>query len=345
LDGQHLLVALDMTGARAFRRMLLQSCLWGGLATIVLGLAGAAAAGSGAIRRIEGITRAIQRIIRGDLSGRLPTRGNDTDLDRLAHEINFMLGEIERLMLEVKGVCDNVAHDLRTPLTRLLAGLERARRRAGSMEDYAEAVDAATREIHGLLKTFSAMLRIAEVESGARRAGFAAIELSQVAADVIEFYTPMAEQKCVALTLDDAAKVPMRGDSSLLFEAVSNLVDNALKFTPPGGTVNVRVFVSGDTQGIEVSDSGPGIHADEREAVLRRFYRAEQSRHTPGTGLGLALVVAVAGLHDMMVRIGDANPGCQIVLLGSNARHQSVDDDRTGGWPGLRNTTFHVEST
>ena len=127
---------------------------------------------------------------------------------------------------------------------------------------------------------------------------------------------PMAEQKCVALSMADGACTPMLGDSSLLFEALSNLIDNALKFTLPGGQVNVRVFASDDIQGVEVSDTGPGIPADQREAVLRRFYRAEQSRHTPGSGLGLALVAAVAGLHDMTVRIGDANPGCRIVLVG-----------------------------
>jgi signal transduction histidine kinase len=318
---QHLLVAQDMASARAFRRLLLESTLWGGLATIVLGLIGSVAAGASAVRHIEGITRAVQSIVRGDLSGRLPTHGHVSELDRLAREINFMLGEIERLMLEVKGVCDNVAHDLRTPLTRLLAGLERVRRRAGSMDDYAEAVDEATQEIRELLKTFAAMLRIAEVESGARRAGFAAIDLSQVAADVIEFYEPMAEQKRVALSMADAASTPMLGDPSLLFEALSNLIDNALKFTPPGGQINVRVFASDDIQGVEVSDTGPGIPADQRESVLRRFYRAEQSRHTPGSGLGLGLVAAVAGLHDMMVRIDDANPGCRIALVGPRHSH------------------------
>jgi len=315
-DNFRLLVAEDMTNARAFRTLLLRSTLIGGLATIVLGLIGAVAAGAGTVRHIEGITGAVQRIVRGDLSGRLPTRGTYSDLDRLAHEINFMLGEIERLMVEVKGVCDNVAHDLRTPLTRLLAGLERARRRAGSTDDYAEAVDEAMQEIRGLLKTFAAMLRIAEVESGARRAGFAAIDLSAVVTDVIEFYEPMAEQNGIKLCLADGIGVPMRGDPSLLFEAVGNLVDNALKFTPRGGTIAVRVFAGDDMQGVEVSDTGPGIPAGQRESVLRRFYRAEQSRHTPGSGLGLALVAAVAGLHDMIVRIGDADPGCRIALVG-----------------------------
>ena len=315
-DGRHLLVAQDMASARAFRSLLLESTFWGGLATIVLGLIGAVAAGAGAVRHIEGITRAVETIVRGDLSGRLPTHGHVRELDRLAHEINYMLGEIERLMLEVKGVCDNVAHDLRTPLTRLLAGLERVRRRAGSKNDYAAAVDEAIQEIRGLLKTFAAMLRIAEVESGARRAGFTALDLKQVTGDVVEFYEPMAEQKGVALTMADGAGAPMLGDPSLLFEALSNLVDNALKFTAPGGRIDVRVLADDGIQGIEISDTGPGIPADQRDAVLRRFYRAEQSRHTPGSGLGLALVAGVAGLHDMAVRIDDANPGCRIALVG-----------------------------
>jgi len=313
---QHLLVAQDMTSARAFRSVLLEATLWGGLATIVLGLIGAVVAGAGAVRHIEGITRAVRSIVRGDLSRRLPTHGQVRELDQLAHEINFMLGEIERLMLEVKGVCDNVAHDLRTPLTRLLAGLERVQRRTGSADDYAAAVDEAIREIRGLLTTFAAMLRIAEVESGARRAGFTAVDLAQISGDVVEFYEPMAEQKEVALRVTDAMSVPTQGDPSLLFEALSNMVDNALKFTPSGGRIDVRVFADDTIEGFEVSDSGPGIPADLREAVLRRFYRAEQSRHTPGSGLGLALVAGVAGLHGMTVRIDDNKPGCRIALVG-----------------------------
>jgi signal transduction histidine kinase len=316
-DRQYLLVAQDMTSIRAFGNLLLESCLWGGLATVLLGLTGAAIAGADALRRIEGVTGAIQRIVRGDLTGRLPTRGDSGDLDRLVQEINFMLAEIERLMLEVKGVCDNVAHDLRTPLTRLLAGLERTRRRGGSAEDYAAAVDEAIQEIRSLLKTFAAMLRIAEVESGARRAGFTNLDLSQITADVIEFYEPMAEQKGVVLLQACDSAVVMHGDPNLLFEAIGNLVDNALKFTPPGGQVGVRSFASDDGQGIEVTDTGPGIPLDQREDVLRRFYRTEESRHTPGSGLGLALVAGVAGLHEMAVHITDADPGCRITLIGT----------------------------
>jgi signal transduction histidine kinase len=314
-SGQYLLVAQAMAAAHAFDRLLLRSCIIGGVVTVLLGLIGAAIAGADAVRRIDGVTAAIQRIVRGKLSERLPTRGDFHDLDRQAQEINVMLGEIEHLMQEMRGVCDNIAHDLRTPLTRLLAGLERSRRRSESMNDYAAAVDEAIADIRGLLKTFAAMLRISEVESGARRAGFVELDLSQIATDVFDYYEPMAEEKGVTLQRSCDAAVKMQGDPSLLFEAVSNLVDNALKFTPPGGRVGVSSFADGERQGIVVTDTGPGIPTHQRNAVLKRFYRAEDSRHTPGNGLGLALVAGVAGLHEMAVEIADAVPGCRIALV------------------------------
>jgi signal transduction histidine kinase len=262
------------------------------------------------------VARAIQRIVSGDLSERLPAQGRTDDLGRLAHVINGMLADLERLVQEVKGVCDNIAHDLRTPLTRLLAGLERTRRRAGSEQEYADAIDAAIVEIREVLTTFAALLRISEVESGARRAGFTDADLSAVIADTVELYEPVAESKGIRLVcrLPDNQPVLLRGDPSLLFEATSNLVDNAMKFTPPGGTVTVRAFVSAGMAGFEVSDTGPGISAGEAASVLRRFYRSEASRHTPGSGLGLALVAAVARLHNMELSISEGGPGCRITL-------------------------------
>jgi len=320
--GELLFIAEDMTNALHFRELLTEAFISGGLITTMLGLFGAAIAGADAVRRIDAVTRATQRIMHGDFSGRLPTRGRTGDLDRLIHVINSMLDEIERLMHEVKGVCDNIAHDLRTPLTRLLAGLERARRRATSAEDYGIAVDEAIRETRGLLTTFAAILRISEAESGARRAGFTVVDLSQVAADAVEFYEPMAEERgaTLQLTSDGTTAALMQGDPSLLFEAIGNLVDNALKFTPAGGHVVVRTFAAANRLGIEVTDTGSGIPHSEREAVLWRFYRAEESRHTAGSGLGLALVAAVTRLHEMDLTITDANPGCRITLMGPNTR-------------------------
>jgi signal transduction histidine kinase len=315
-SGEVLLIARDMKPREEFDTILISSFIWGGLITVVLGLTGAVIAGTDAVRRIHGVTRAIQRIVGGDFSGRLPAaRGQSGDLDRLVHVVNDMLAEIERLMHEVKGIGDNIAHDLRTPLTRLLAGMERTRRRAVSIDEYAAAMDEAILETKDVLATFTAMLRIAEVESGARRAGFEEVDLSLVMADAVELYEPVAEEKGVTLRLvpDDHA-VLMRGDPNLLFEAAGNLVNNALKFTPRGGLVTARGFVGAGSAGIEVMDTGPGIPEDEREAVLGRFYRTEDSRHTPGSGLGLALVAAVARLHGMTVTIADARPGCRIQM-------------------------------
>ena len=322
-SGNLLLVAQNTRDAVRFDDILIHALLVGGVLTGMLGLAGAVIAGADAVRRIDAVTYATQRIIAGDLSQRLPGHRGTGDLDRLILVINGMLDEIERLMEEVKSVCDSIAHDLRTPLTRLLAGLERAHRRAGSSEDYAVAIEDAIVETKAVLQTFTAMLRISEVESGARRAGFRSLDLAQVVTDAVELYEPIAEEKGIRLVgqIGDSIEA-MPGDPSLLFEAVGNLLDNAIKFTPAGGSVTVRTISGSAGIGVEVCDTGPGIPANERDAVLRRFYRVEQSRNAPGTGLGLALVSAVARLHGMDFVIGDGASGCRVVLSRSAIRHR-----------------------
>ncbi|MDB5406553.1 MAG: cusS 3 [Rhodospirillales bacterium] len=312
--GGIILVSQNVHEMNEFSERLVGAMAWGGLLVLLMALGGAALTGIGALRRIDGVTRAIERIVGGDLAERLPTRGPGGDLDRLVHVVNSMLDDLERLMHEVKGVCDGIAHDLRTPLTRLLAGLERARRRAMSADDYATAVDEAIAEMQGILSTFSALLRISEVEDGARRGGFTVLDLAKVAADVTEFYDPLAEGKDIALSLESTGPVEISGDPSLLFEAISNLVDNAIKFTASGGRVAVRTFCGNEGLGVIVADTGPGIPAEERDAVLRRFHRAEKSRHTPGTGLGLSLVAAISRLHGFRLEIEDAGPGCRVTL-------------------------------
>ncbi len=319
-SGDLLLAARDMADARSFDRILVGAFIWGGLFTALLGLSGAVVVGANAVRRIDGITLATQRIVSGDLSERLPTHGGNDDFDRLAHVINDMLSELERLMQEVKGVCDNIAHDLRTPLTRLLAGLERMRRRTGPVEEYVMAIDDAIVEMRGILQTFAALLRISEVESGARRAGFIDTDLGEVLGDAVELYEPVAESKGIRLWLSPReGRTVIRGDPSLLFDVVGNLIDNALKFTQPGGCVIVRCIADGRTVGFEVEDNGPGIPADERDAVQCRFYRTEASRCAPGSGLGLALVAAVARLHGMDLTIADAGPGCRVRVMRAEA--------------------------
>lgn len=313
-DGEILLVSQNIRALREFRDLLLRALGWGSLLFLGVGAAGAVVTGAAALRRIEDITRAIERIVNGHLDERLPIHGKDGDLDRLVRVVNGMLDDIERLMHEVKGVTDGIAHDLRTPLTRLLAGLERARRRAASADEYAAAVEDAIVEIKGILRTFTALLRISQVEHGARRAGFRTVDVATVAADVTEFYEPLAEAKNITLSLKTDGPAAMEGDPNLLFEALGNLVDNAVKFTPPGGRVAVKVAGRDGGLAIGVADTGPGIPVQERDAVLRRFYRTEKSRHTPGSGLGLALVAAVARLHGLVLTIDDADPGCRVTL-------------------------------
>ena len=326
----------NVSPTHAFRDHLLKAMAWGGILVLAVGLAGAVITGLGAVRQIGGITGAIERIVSGDLAKRLPTDRGAGDLDRLVHVVNGMLDDIERLMREVKGVTDDIAHDLRTPLTRLLGGLERSRRRTTSTQEYAVAVDAAIAEIKAVLGTFSALLRIAEVEDGARRAGFTRIDLGRIAADVVEFHAPVAEERGVLLSFDTdvPALTQMSGDPSLMFEAISNLVDNAIKFSPQGGCVGVRTFFYKGRIGVAVSDNGPGIPDQEREAVLRRFHRLEKSRHTQGSGLGLSLVAAVAKLHDLRLTIDAAYPGSCVTL----EREQSAEPPvlTASGIPGER---------
>jgi signal transduction histidine kinase len=306
----------NVSPIHAFRDLLLKAMAWGGILVLAVGLAGALITGLGAVRQIGGITGAIERIATGDFAKRLPTHRGAGDLDRLVHVVNGMLDDIERLMREVKGVTDDIAHDLRTPLTRLLGGLERSRRRTTSTQEYAVAVDEAIAETKAVLGTFSALLRIAEVEDGARRAGFTKVDLGRIAADVVEFHAPVAEERGVLLSFDTdvPALTQMSGDPSLMFEAISNLVDNAIKFSPQGGCVAVRTFFYKGRIGVAVSDNGPGIPDQEREAVLRRFHRLEKSRHTPGSGLGLSLVAAVAKLHGLRLTIDSSYPGSCVTL-------------------------------
>jgi signal transduction histidine kinase len=318
-EQQVLVVSQDLAEIDAFNTLLLKALAAAAAVALLMGLAGAVLIGRRSAARLDAITDAIQSIVSGDLSQRLPAgRGGDAgdDFDRLVTVVNSMLDDIERLMHEVKGACDNIAHDLRTPLARLLAGLERAQRRAGSFEDYQEAIEAAIGETLSLLTVFNAMLRISEVEDGARRSGFTDIDLALIADDAVEFYAPSADEKGITFDYARAADlaIPLRGDASLLFEAIGNLIDNAIKFTPDGGRILVALTREGDGARLDVQDSGPGIDPLEREAVFLRFHRSESSRHLPGNGLGLSLVAAVARLHGMHVGVVDSARGCHIVL-------------------------------
>jgi signal transduction histidine kinase len=316
-DGRTALLCQNTRELDHFDEELLHALLSAGVLMLFTGLIGAAIVGVGAVRRLDAVTQSIEEIVAGNLARRLPVHAKQDDIDRLVRVVNSMLDEIERLMQEVKGVCDAIAHDLRTPLTRLMAGLERAQRRATSEDEYRAATEDAIAELGGILRTFSALLRISEIESNARHGNFVTVDLATVADDVIEFYEPIAEEKRIVLDYRRTANGPieLQGDRNLLFEGIANLLENAIKFAPEEGHVSLDLFHNAAAFGITITDDGPGIAPDERQAVLRRFYRGEASRHTPGNGLGLSLTHAVAGMHEMSIRFNDVPTGCSVTLL------------------------------
>ncbi|QDZ07913.1 HAMP domain-containing protein [Sphingomonas panacisoli] len=314
-DGRLIVVSRNIEELQHFRNELLEATLLGLAVMIVLGSAGAIAIGVGSIRRFDGLTRSIERITQGDLSGRLPVRGTNDETDRLVRVINAMLEQIERLMGEVKGVCDSIAHDLRTPLTRLLAGLERANRRNLSAAERKAEIDHAIAEVNLMLRTFAALLRISEIEDGARRASFREVDLTQIAADAVEYYEPAAESKAIRIRFDplgsDGVATTVNGDIDLLFEAFGNLIDNAIKYTPSGGNIRVELI---DGPQLRITDDGRGIDHRDREKLKLRFQRGSQVNGIPGSGLGLPLVGAIARLHGMDLRFDDVANRCRVVM-------------------------------
>lgn len=316
LDNGELLVLARDTSVIDRAGVVIRSTLFWALSlTLIPGVIGGYLLSRGPLRRVREIEKAVQPIMRGNLGGRLPVSQRGDELDLLAGIVNTMLVELERLVGEVKGVCDSIAHDLRTPLTRTRAQLHRLRCRAGDDPDSLALIEQCTTDIDALLARFRALLRISELEDIRRRAGFAPIDLNAVLREVHELYAPLAEDKNVQLRLDGAPLPAIEADRGLMFEACSNLVSNAIKFTPAGGRVDVRTI--DDTTGprIEVLDTGPGIPASERDAVLQRFYRSDAGRQQPGFGLGLSIVLAIVRLHGFRLDIGDSAPrGARVTL-------------------------------
>lgn len=260
-------------------------------------------------RRITEVNQRIQRIVTGDLRERLPVRNSNDPFDQLAVSVNRMLGEIETLIHQIAGVGNDIAHDLRTPLTRVRVRLERGRARAATLDELRAVVDHSLAGLDQSLAVITALLRIAEIEHSRRLEGFSQVQLAPLVREVGELYEPIAEDKRVMLQVEVADEATVHGDRDLLFEAVANLVDNAVKFTPEGGRVALALQHRDGESVIQVKDTGPGISEAEREAVLRRFYRSDKSRNTEGLGLGLSLVAAIAKLHGFRFAIA-AGPGC-----------------------------------
>jgi hypothetical protein len=265
--------------------------------------------------RIDSIRRTVTAIIHGDLKHRLPTHLSDDELNTLSRTINGMLDQIEQLVHGVRNVSNSIAHDLRTPLAELRSRLEElALIRPPAAQTFAE-IDGAVADVDRVIRIFDALLRLAEIDAGMRRSGFVPFDLADLAANAVEFYAPAAELKNIELTFSADAPVPVSGDPVLLAQALSNLIDNALKFAPERGAIAVTVQRRGDgTAEVAVADNGPGIAAAEKAKVVERFYRGDSSRGTPGVGLGLSLVQAVAKLHGKAVELLDREPGLRVVL-------------------------------
>ena len=269
-------------------------------------------------RRIEEVNSKIQRVVAGELRERLPARGTDDPFDKLAALVNGMLGEIEILVRRLAGVGDDIAHDLRTPLTRVRVSLERARQKAGNLDELRKSVDQALVGLDQSLAIITALLRISEIEHNRRMDGFRDVALGEIVREVGDLYEPIAEDKNVDFAVRAEANTTVHGDRDLLFEAIANLVDNAVKFTPQGGRVELSLLRNGNDAVVRVCDTGPGIPADESALVTRRFYRSDKSRRDPGLGLGLSLVSAIAKLHGFSLKIS-AGPGCVAELAGQSA--------------------------
>jgi signal transduction histidine kinase len=313
-SGVVIAVGGDLRSVHDAEEAVLDAFAWAIGATVVLGAAGGAWLSQLFLRRVDAISRTAEAIIAGDLSQRVPARGTGDELDYLAGTLNRMLDRIGALMESARQASNNIAHDLRTPLSHLGQRLEDARAHAITVTEYQHALDGARQQIDSLLTTFASLLRIAEVEAGAQRAAFAYVDLSAIADTVAEAFAPAAEEQGHKLTGTVTPAVTAYGDRELLTQMLANLVENALHHTPPGTAV--RVSLSTGTAGVmlAVEDNGPGIPETERERVLQRFYRLEQSRTTPGSGLGLSLVAAIAELHRARLRLEDAHPGLRVSL-------------------------------
>ena len=319
--GFRLLVGRDLEERERLFGIIANAGQWSLALVIVLGLAGGFFVSRRVLNRVEAMTDKAQIIMAGDLAGRLPVAGTADELDRLAEHLNAMLERIEALMRGLKEVSDNIAHDLKTPLTRLRNRCEQALRGSAGVADYRAALEATIAESDELIRTFNALLMIARAESGQARDNMTEFDAAEIARDVGELYEPLADEKGIALTVEAPAAAPVRGNRELVSQALANLIDNAIKYAGPNGEVNgapaeivVKAGDDGERIALSVADRGPGIAEADRGRVVERFVRLEQSRSAPGSGLGLSLAAAVARLHGGELKLEDNHPGLRSTI-------------------------------
>jgi signal transduction histidine kinase len=310
-SGDILVVGRDISQLREMRAIIGSALLWSGLSIILIGVACGTVLSIRPLRRLRILNAVGQDIAAGNLERRMPVSSRHDELDMFATTVNHMMGEVERLMSEVKGATETIAHDLRTPLTRARVHLHRIDQAAKFEPDEIARV---TAEIDTVLERFRALLRISELEARKRWAGFTDVDLADIIDQVVELYQPLAEALGVRLSGIGERGLCVQADAKLLFEAVSNLVDNGIKFAGENGWVEVRLGQDVSIPQIIVQDGGPGIPEAERSAVLQRFYRSERDRLVPGSGLGLSIVTAIVRLHKYQLILEDGAPGLRATI-------------------------------
>jgi signal transduction histidine kinase len=313
-DGSILIVGDEQRRADTALRGILSAFAWAVGATIALGVAGGLWLSAQFLRRIDAMRLAAHGIMAGDWGRRIPLSPVNDDLSSLARTFNRLFDRIEKLLLANKHVSADIAHDLRKPLAHILRRLEEARLDDASSDAIRSALDGSIAEIEGVLETFDALLRIGQIEAGARRAAFKPVDLAEIARDVVEAFQPAADEGGRTLVARLDAPLPMPGDKELLTQLIANLLDNALRHTPQG----VRIIVAGDqstrSARLTVEDNGPGVDPRDLPAIFQRFYRAGAARNSPGSGLGLSLVAAIAELHGLECSASDNHPGLKVTL-------------------------------
>ena len=312
--GFHLFVGRDVEEHSLFRRNLIDAFAWAFLPALLLGVLGGVLIGRYSLSRVEAVRAAAADIVAGDLSRRVPVTGSGDEFDRLATTINEMLERIGQLMSGMRLVTDSLAHDLRSPLTRARSSIDRALSRGAGSEDYRQALEQTAAELETILRTFESLIQIAQAEAGADRLTLESVDLSLLTEDLLEIYQPAAEQAGLTVHASIAPDIAITGHRQLLAQAIANLLDNAVKFTPRGGGIALSLDRNAERIELSVGDSGPGIPAADRERVLKRFVRLDASRNTPGSGLGLSLVAAVAKLHGATLALSDNAPGLRVTL-------------------------------
>jgi len=322
----NLLVGQGMKDLATLKALVGRALIWGLALTVILGLIGGLMMRQTLRSRLGAINQTSRKIMQGDLRKRIDTRGTGDEFDELANNLNKMLDQIENGVEGVRRVSDNIAHDLKTPLARLKNRVEELKFKVAGQRDEEAAVDQIIHEADGLLATFNALLRIARIEYSEQRKSFSEIDVNSILIDLEDLYEPLAEDRGQTLTLKIGEPVFLLADRDMLFQAFANLYDNALKYTPRGGQIVVRSFESAEGHwNVEIADNGPGIPKSEHKKVVQRFYRLDQSRNSPGSGLGLALVYAVLKLHQLELVLSDNNPGLKVRISKSPVKKKRLN--------------------